>query len=868
MRRPPRFPIWLLRLIAHRGIVEEIEGDLYEDYLENIEAKGLRKARSIYRWTALCSLRPYLLAHRRENRKPKYTDMVIYHLKMATRSMSKNRVFTAINIFGLTVGLASSLAILLFIIDQSRMDDFQTKQDRIYRLEAERERGGALTRSTKLHSHLMPSIAENLPGIEAYARFQKSARTIVSYKDGNKSLTEEVFIFADPAFFELFDFNIVSGNPQHLISEPQTTVITVSAALRHFGHTDVVGETVELSGKYEKPKTITAVVADPPGNSSIQFDFIASNEDSFPPPGANPFKARFSASVPVYLLLSPGTSPEAIATQVAPELSKHTDKKSLVESVYSLSNFDNLKYDIEVSDDIIQPVDKRVIQMFAIIAIFIISLALINYVNLTSARSIQRALEAGIRKVVGANRRTLIAQLLMESLVICLIALPLSILALELIIPYFEAILERKLFFDYKTNLLFLSGLVAFTLLLAAIAGFYPAVIISRFKFSHIIKGRPERSRKGALLRKVLVVFQFTFSIALIIGVFLVQGQLNFVRTQTLNYSPEHIIVLKGQFGMMSKNYKAVKAEIQQLPGVQKVSIASSSPGDDFFMSSTRPGMAATMTNCIADEDYMDLFNLKLLQGDKFNPRADSAGTHVIINQALADVLEVEDPLYSTAFKFYGRSNNKIIGIVENFHFESLRDEIKPMFIIPASSLAPALTQIIVKVEASTFDQTLEGLEATWDKFYPDAIFNYQFLDDKLDRYYTAEHRLSRIFGLFTILAIIITCLGLFGLSMHISEVRLKEVSIRKVLGASMRQIMQLLSGQVYLLVGIASLIASPLAWYFMNQWLQDFAYKKAISADTFVLTLMACLALATLTISWHALKTARTNPAETLRNE
>lgn len=868
MRRPPRFPIWLLRLVANRSIADEIEGDLHEDYLDNMEAKGPGKARRIYLWTALCSLRPYLLAHRRENRKPKYTDMVIYHLKMATRHISKSRVFTAINIFGLTIGLASSLAILLFVLDQQQMDNFQTKQDRIYRLESTMERNGELSRNTKVHSNLMPTIAENIPGIETFVRISKSPRTLLSEKEGKQSLIEEDFLFVDADFFKVFNFEILNGDPDGLISDPSSVVITESAALRHFGQTDVVGKTIRSNYEDDAPKKISAVMADPPGNSSLQFDFVSSNAPLFPPSGQISFKARFSLSLPTYLVLSPGITPDEVTDKIVPELSKHTDKKNLIESTYSLNSFDDLKYDIAVSDGLIAPVDKRVISMFSIIAVFIISLALINYINLTSARSIQRAHEVGVRKVVGAGRKTLIGQLLTESLVICLIALPLAIIALELIIPSFEAILERQLFFEYKTNPAFLAGLLGFTLILSAIVGLYPALLLSRFKFSHTIKGRPEHSQKGSVLRKALVIFQFTFSIALIICVFLVQSQLDFVRNKTLSYSPEHILVLKGQFGMLSRNYKTVKAELSQLPGVAQVSIANSSPGDNRFMTSTNPKVSARMARYVVDEDYLKLFNLNMVAGSHFNPLADSATTHVIINQALADVLELEDPLYSTAFKFHGRHNNKIIGIVENFHFESLRDEIKPVIISPASSLAPALTQVIIKVENTDFEQTIDNVEAVWNKFFPDVIFDYQFLDDKLDRLYTAEYRLSKIFGLFTILAILITCLGLFGLSMHISEVKLKEVSIRKVLGASMGQIMRLLSGQVYWLVGIAALIASPLAWYFMNEWLQDFAYKKAVSAETFVLTLIACLLLATLTISWHALKTARTNPAETLRNE
>jgi putative ABC transport system permease protein len=845
-----------------------LEGDLFEEFIDNVEGLGLKKARNIYIWTVICSFRLYLFTTQKNYRKPKFTDMVIYHFKMALRNISKNQAFTAINIFGLTIGLASSLAILLFIIDQSQMDDFQVNQDRIYRLESEWERGGAMTRHTRLHPQLLPVIAENQPGIEAYARVTKSNKTLVYSNSGNKTLIEEDFLFADPDFFKIFNFKILSGRSDQLLDDPSSVVITESAALRYFGETDVVGKTITLNSEQSPTKKITGVLADPTGNSSIQFTFLAPISEFISPSKGNPFAASFGLNFATYVLLSPNVSTASIISGIIPELRKHTDRKDLVESTYTLSSFDNLKYDIEVSDDIIVPADKRVIKIFSIIAIFIISLALINYINLTSARAIKRANEVGVRKVIGASSRTLIDQMLMESLVVCVIALPLAIIALEIIIPYFEIILERKLFFDYKTSIPFLTGLLAFTLLISAIAGLYPAILLSRFKFAESIKGRPEHGRKGSLLRKVLVVFQFTFSISLIICVLLVQNQLDYIRTKTLSYAPDHIIVLNGKFGLLTKNYKTIKAELEQVPGVQKISVTSSSPGDNRFLNSTYPNISAPITRQIMDEDYIDLFNLKLIRGKNFNPLIDSTSTQVIINQTMADLLEVDDPLYSTAFKFYGKENNTIIGIVENFHFESLRDEIKPLLLTPAASMAFALTQIVVKVENTEFEQTIKNIEAVWTKFYPDDIFDYQFLDDKLDRLYTAENRLSKIFGLFTLLAILITCLGLFGLSMHMTEVKLKEVSIRKVLGASLIQIMRLLSAQVYLLVGIAAIIAAPLAWYFMNEWLQDFAYKQSISPYTFIFTLIASMALATLTTSWHTLKTARSNPAESLRNE
>ncbi len=864
--KPPKLPLLLLRLIAGRQILEELEGDLYEDFLDNLELKGYRKARNIYIWTALCSLRPYILIHNKENRKLKFIDMITYHFKMAIRNMLKHKTFSAINISGLAIGIASSLAILLFVLDQSIKDDFLPNKDRIYRLESSIERAGKIGHSASHHGYLMPAIADNLPSIEAYVRMNKSNETIVKDNNGSPELIEEDFISTDPDFFKIFGFEAILGNSKEWLKEPDEVIVTESAAKRHFGDTNPIGKIIQFSDEYTKPKRITGVVKDPPGNSSIQFDFIATTEGLFQPDLS--FKSMFSMSTPVYILLKPEIDPTYVSSRIAPELKKHTDKKSITESTYKLSSFNELKYNIEVSDKIVKAVDRRVIYMFSIIAIFIIALAIINYINLTSARSIQRAQEVGVRKVSGASRGTLLNQFLMESFLTCIIALPLAILLLELIIPYFEIILEQKLFFNYKTNPLFIGALLGGVALIAFIAGFYPALILSRFKLSHFMKGSFEHSSKGALLRKILVIFQLTFSISLIIGALLVQNQLEFIRKKTLSYSPEHIIVVKGHFGQFSRNYKTIKERMNQVSGVTKVSVASASPGDDFYGSMRTKAIPVSIVNYFVDEDYFDIFNLKVTDGSSFNPKADSLSSHVMINQALAGVLKEENPLYSTAYRFRGRNNSKIIGIVEDFHFESLHSEIRPVVISPASSMTPALSQLIIKVETESFDQVVSDIESIWNEFHPLDIFNYQFLDDKLDRQYSAEYKLSKIFGLFTMLAIFISSLGLFGLSTHIAQVKVKEMSIRKVLGASFHQIIVLLGKQVYLLVAISSLIAIPIAYYSISQWLQDFAYSGGISSWAFVLTLGICIALTSLTTGWHTIRTARTNPAESLRNE
>lgn len=867
MKRPPRFVLLLVRLLGGRQLMEEIEGDLHEDYLDNLESMGPAKARWIYIWTAIRSIRPYLIIHNKENRKPKPIDMLNYHLKMALRSMSKSKTFTAINILGLTVGMASSLAIILFIIDQRQMDDFQVNQHRIYRLESEFERDQELSRTASQHASLITVVHEQIPGIEAYARVSSTTRTLLRQTDSGQELLEEGFVFTDPGFLKVFSFEVIRGKQEGLLTDPGELAITESAAMRYFGRTEVVGEIVAFAGEYEKPKQVTAVLADPPANSTIQFDYLAMAAELLPPNQAEPFKSRFSLSLPVYLLLEEQADPEAVAAGIVPELSKHTDKPNLVESRYYLSNFDVVKYDMEVVGRLITPVDQRVINMFGIIATFIILLAVINYINLTSARSIQRAQEVGVRKISGANRKVLLGQFLTESFLLCFLSFFLALISLEGLIPVFEGILERNLHFDYLSSAQFMSLLVGSVMMLGLIAGLYPAWLLSRFKLSHFFKGQFSNSRQGALLRRVLVVFQFTFSIALILGALLVQRQLDFVRQQTLSFSPEQVVVLKGQFGLLSKSYEALKASMGQIPGVNQVSVANSAPGDDRYASMTKPDLPGRIVRYIVDEDYLNIFNLKLAAGENFGPGGERP-TEIIINQTLANMLEVEDPLYSTAYKFYGRENNKIIGVVEDFHFESLHSEIKPVVICQAASLAPALTQVVVKLQTENFAQTIDQLEEVWNEFYPQAIFDYEFLDDRLDRLYTSEYRLSRVFGVFTLLAILISCLGLFGLSTHLAQVKLKEISIRKVLGASMAQIITFMGRRVYALVILAALLAVPIAYYFIDQWLNDFAYRMSISWTVFALTFGLCLLLATLTTGWHTLKVAGTNPAETLRRE
>ncbi len=849
--------------------MEEIEGDLHEDYLDNLESKGAKKARKIYTWTALKSIRPYILIHNKENRKPKLIDMVKYYLKMALRNFAKNRTYSIINVLGLVIGLASSITIALFVVDNKSMDSFLVNMQDVYRLESESEKEGKVSRSVNMHTSLLPAVSQQVPEIMAYTRLSLSDRTVIIEENGSRKMVEERFLFTDQDFFKVFSYKLIAGDPNRILSEKNKIVLTTATAKRYFDNENPIGRFLKLNDRTNSTLEVVGIVEDPKGNSSIQFDILAPSTQVLGENEKISFGGNFFLSLPVYVRLVPGSDSESLAEKIVPSLKTYTDNARFIDQSYSFKSFDKVKSDIELDDDLVAPTDPRVITMFIIVASLIIALAIINYINLSTARAIQRSQEVGIRKVVGAQRGSLISQFLIESLLFCFIALPISLLLVEASLPYFETVLGRELFFDYKTSPEFLIVLVLTVGGIGMLAGAYPSLLLSRFRFAESLKGHFTHSNKGNWLRKGLVIFQFTFAIALIIGAVLVQNQLGFIKSQTLSYQPEQIIVIPGNgFGKFRKDYKSIKQEMSKVSGVIQTSVSNSVPGDDFFMRSTNPDIPVPMTRYIVDEDFFKLFNIEILAGENFNLQSDSIKNHVIFNEALASAFENEDPLTIKNIRSRGKSKSKVIGVVKNFHFESLHNAIKPAIFSSSESLPSGLSKVIVKVESNNFSILISDLEKVWESFYPDDPFEYQFLDDKLQNMYTSEQKIAGVFSIFTILAILISCLGLFGLSTHTAQVKMKEISIRKVLGANAKQIFILITSQIYLLVLVASLLAVPIAYYFVKEWLNDFAYKVPISSGIITLTVLMAFVIAGLTMSFKVLKVAMTNPVDSLRNE
>lgn len=862
---PPQLPLRLLRLFCANHRIEELEGDLYEDFLETLESKGLHRARRRYTWTVIRSFRRYIFEYPPQQYKLSYLRMMISHyIKTALRSIRASKTLTLINLTGLSVGIASSLIIALFVADQYLLDDFLPEKEQIVRLEGESDKSARIGFTPLLHPGLGPALLNMSPNVVSFTRMNKTDINIKVEQEEEIVFFKESFLFVDSSFFQLFPFELLQGRPDKVFESRKSIVITERMARKLFGTEDPIGKTVKANYHGRRSFVVTGILKDIPVNSSLQFDLLSLDDKNYS------LNSGAFGPTPIYLKLVPETDSEALADQLNKEIANLTENEYIARQRYRFTAFDDIKYNTESTDRVISPMNKKVIDLFVFLAIFILSLATINYINLSAARALQRGQEAGIRKVIGAGRGSFTMQFLTESLLLCWLTLPLALLLTHACLPAFEEVLQRQLFNDYLTDPFFLLIVFALVSLLGLVAGIYPSFLISRFRFTDFLKGKIGSSSKGNWFRKGLVVFQFTISIILILGTFMVERQLEFVQKQTLSFQGDQIVVSDR---VISSKLAQLKNTLESIPSVNSVSLTTSPPGgDNAYMYGFNKTFGEIVYWHEIDEDYIPLLQLKMQQGKGFNEEEKGLfDKQILVNETMAKLIETANPFNSETplnetYTLLGEQV-RIRGVVEDFHIQSLHERIKPM-IFKYSGDAPTAGNFMIKVTPTDMSNTMSRINEAWKEFIPQSPLKTSFLDYRFEELYTAEVRLGKIFGVFTLLAVLISCMGLFGLSLHIAEVKTQEIGIRKVLGASTSQIMGLLSGQIYLLVCVAALIASPIAWYFGNEWLQSFVYRQQFSIGTFVLTFLAALLLASLTTCWHTVKTARINPANTLRNE
>ena len=801
----------------------------------------------------------------------------------AWRNLVKSKSFSAINILGLSTGLCCFLLILLYVQDELHFDRYNLKADRIYRVNSEIRFGG-----TDLNFPISPDpmgevMKKDYPQIEQYTRIYTSAGR-KQIKKGNLYITEQRVAHVDSTFFDVFSFPVIAGIEETALNEPNTVVITESTSKKYFGTTEAVGRILETNEHGKTLYKVTAVIKDMPENGHFHFDFLFSMKNV-----EYQWGQFLSHNFYTYLVLKPGTDykavekkfPEYIEKYVAPQARQFMQINSMEEFKkagnkleYSLQPLSKIhlysfgQYEIEPGGNILY------VYIFSAVAIFILLIACINFMNLTTARSAKRAREVGIRKVLGTRRKDLVFQFLSESTLMVIISLLLAIFGSFLFIPGFNILANKSIKPELLFSPLILPWLIALPLVVGILAGLYPAFFLSGFRPIEVLKGRWKIGAKsGASLRSLLVVFQFTTSIILIIGTLVIYRQLHFIQTQNLGFSKDQVIIVHDADGLKD-NLNAYKTELLKLPGVQSATVSnylpvSSSRSDQSFSKS--PVMTSTngfnMQTWYVDEDYISTMGMQLVKGRNFFKASVSDSNSIIINETCAAMLGYPDPVGKQIFSNYNQQkaiSYTIVGVVKNFNYESLKQTVGPLCFF--YSHYPGA--ISFRVGPSQMKSFLSKAENLWKQLAPSMPYKYQFMDEAFAQMYQSEQRVGKIALFFAVLAILIASMGLFGLATYMAEQRMKEIGIRKVLGASVPRIVRLMTTEFIKLICISFIIAAPIAWWAMNRWLNDFAFRIHISFWIFVASAALALFIALVTVSIQAIRAAVVNPVNSLKAE
>jgi putative ABC transport system permease protein len=794
--------------------------------------------------------------------------MIKNYLKIAFRNLWRHKIFSFINILGLAIGMTACYLIFLYVRFELSYDSMHARTSRMYRLVTDIKTPSETIRAGITAWPFAPNIKKDFPEVETVARI---GLTNFLVRKGDRKFQEDRVLWADSTFFQLFDFNLIKGNALTVLKDPFNVVLSKTAARKYFGDADPIGQTLLLTGE-DYNGLVTGVMEDLPENSHIKADMLISMSTLtkvFNPDQDNQW-SNFDALS--YLLLRPGVDPEAVEKKFPAFLERHNGKEMQANQMYYTLSLEPLRDVYLKSDreDNIENGNINNVYIFSIIAIFILLIACINFINLSTARSAERAKEVGIRKVIGAEKGQLMRQFIGESLILSLIAFVMALGLDSMLLPLFNQLAGKTISEGIFTDLSSLALLFSASIGIGLLAGVYPALVLAGYKPIVVLKGRFSTGNKGIMLRRGLVIAQFTISIALITGTIIVYNQMKYMRNRDLGFQKDQMLILDTN-GDAGKD--ALKQEIARLPQVKSASLSSSVPGGPnsgaYSEVENRKGdlQVANLDLYFVDFDYIDQFRIQMAAGRSFSRDFGTDTTQaMVINEAAVKLLGYASPQEAIGRRFrqWGREG-KIIGVTKNFHFRSLQDPIKPL----SMRIEPSRSNLLsVKVSAGELPATIAAIESKWKSVITKRPFSYYFLDEFFDRQYRSEERFGKLFLNFAILAIFISCLGLLGLASYSTLQRTREIGIRKVMGASVTNIVHLLSWDFLRLVGLAFFIAAPIAWYFMDRWLQDFAYRIDISWWIFLLAGMIALVIALLTISFQASRAALVNPVKSLRSE
>ena len=805
--------------------------------------------------------------------------MLKNYLKIAFRDIARHKGFAFINIAGLAVGMACCVLILMWVQDELSYDRHHEQHARIYRVTRAffNEDGSSRMHFGHVAYPIAPLLKQDFPAIEQAVRLLDMSATLVRVDE--KRFEETRFFFAEETAFDVFSFQMIEGNADEALTEPFSVVLTEETARRYFGKKDPMGQTLNVKlfdTMYDM--RVRGVIASMPEQSHFHPDFLASMKtwdavtDNDPAVDAS-IKAWGTNIYPTYILLSENGDAAALAGHLEVFLDRYvptwmSPSKLRLQRLTDIHLYSRLDSEIEANGDV------AYVYFFSITALVILLIACINFMNLATARSARRAREVGLRKVVGAHRSQLIRQFLGESFIMAALAMGLAVLLVLMLLPSFNAFIQKELTLTLWPNRSLAIGLIGITGLVGVVSGLYPAVFLSGFQPVKVLKGRwGERAGKVSF-RTVLVVFQYAISIVLIIGLGVVTQQLDHVRSVRLGFDREHVLVLPFDEGQASR-LAALKNQLHAHPDIVNATAAKHLPSDqlgDTDIAYTIRGDSLERVSFIipmlrVDHDYIPTFGMSLAAGRNFSKeRASDSTKAFILNETAVRKLgwASAEAAVGQPFAYFGR-RGEIIGVIEDVHFESLRQEMTPMLML----ISPyGLQKIAVRVRPGGLPEALAFLRERWQALRPDHPFTYHFLDEKFDQLYASEERLRQMYGVFAFLAIFIACLGLWGLAAYTAERRTKEIGIRKVMGASASRVALLLSRDFTQWVLLANVIAWPVAYLLMNRWLAGFASRAAMGWQPFVLAGAGVLLVALLTVSYQALKAALANPINALKYE
>lgn len=789
------------------------------------------------------------------------------YLKIAFRSLLKSKSTSVINILGLSIGMACGIIIFLFVQHEVSYDKFHSKSDDIFRVLTIDE---ALGVSSNLVGITLPALGRamenDFPEVEKRVRMMPQGRQLINYEQ--QGFYTEHFAYAEPSLFEVFDFELIDGDTEKALTEPNTVIFTQSMAKKTFGSENPIGKRIDIGN--QAGIEVVGIMADVPDNSHLNFDVIVSMQQADTTSGFAQFLRSWqSISMVTYVELNSPESEENVETKMEELIRANDVGDNFKVTLQPLKDVHLNSSGILFENYNLKKTDINYVYTLAAVGLFVILIASFNFMNLSTARSANRAQEVGVRKVFGAIRSQLINQFMIESVVLCLVSFALALVLVTITSSFINLPIEQNLSIYFLSNLEWTMGALAFVLFLGLFSGSYPALLLSAFNPISILRGSFKTSSKGVLLRKSLVIFQFTISITMIIGTAIVYDQLQHQRNIDKGFDPEQVVTLNIGHPSLQQAMPVLLNKLEQNPDIISTARTAGMPGRTFGRRGVRPeGVAQEDTWIVSvlgfDENFMELMGMEIVEGRGYNLEMQTDQQQgLLINEAMAKELAWEDPIGRKIT--FGQQERTVIGLVKDFHFASMRHKIEPLAMLfnPTGG-----GNLAVKFASENVSQTLGFIQTAWDEVFPNSPLEYRFFDEEFGQQYSSDERFGKLVFSFTWLAIFIACLGLFGLSAFTAEQKTKEIGVRKVLGASIMGIVLLLSKQFSQLIGVAVLLAIPAGYFLMSAWLGDFEYRVEINWVWFLISALAAILIALLTVTFQSVKAATVNPANSLKYE